>query len=74
MWCDNSLVFYQIEFLGVKLGESEATVENSSGVSIRQLITILLNIINEDNFYDYAVISSCQDCLRLLGERLKGML
>ncbi|VDK86584.1 unnamed protein product [Litomosoides sigmodontis] len=55
---------------GIKLDGSEVAVKNSSGVSIRQLISILLDIINENNFYDCALTGSCEDCLRLLEDRV----
>ncbi|CAG9535324.1 unnamed protein product, partial [Cercopithifilaria johnstoni] len=51
----------------IKLGESEAAVKSSSGVSILRLISILLDIINENKDFDnYALVDSCYDCLRLL--------
>ncbi|KAM3718379.1 Protein edg-1 [Dirofilaria immitis] len=54
---------------GIKL--TEAKIEKNSGVSILQLFSILLNIINENkDTGDYALVNSCEDCLRLLGERL----
>ncbi|EJD76460.1 hypothetical protein LOAG_16589 [Loa loa] len=57
---------------GIKLGQGEVAVKNSSGVSILQLILILLEIINENkDFDDHALVGSCQDFLRLLGERLE---
>uniref|UniRef100_A0A915PYM5 Edg1 TPR repeats region domain-containing protein n=1 Tax=Setaria digitata TaxID=48799 RepID=A0A915PYM5_9BILA len=59
---------------GIRLCPAEQgdLVVSSSGVSIRQLISTLLDVINENEDFDYTLISSCQDCLRLLGERLKG--
>ncbi|KAL3994944.1 hypothetical protein ACH3XW_23785 [Acanthocheilonema viteae] len=57
---------------GIKLDENETAIRNSSGISILQLISILLDIINENkDFNDCTLVGSCQDCLRLLGERLK---
>uniref|UniRef100_A0A0R3RZR4 THO complex subunit 2 n=1 Tax=Elaeophora elaphi TaxID=1147741 RepID=A0A0R3RZR4_9BILA len=57
---------------GVKLSDCEGgEVKNNSGVSIIQLISILLDIIIENKYYDdYALIDSCQDCLRLLEDGL----
>ncbi|VDM18977.1 unnamed protein product [Wuchereria bancrofti] len=56
---------------GIKLGNDEVAIKNSSGVSILQLISVLLNIIHENkDFDDYALLGSCQDCLRLLEDGL----
>ncbi|VDK88076.1 unnamed protein product, partial [Onchocerca ochengi] len=54
---------------GIKLTKDAVVINNSSGVSILQLISILLNLINE-NKDDYALVSSCEDCLRLLEDGL----
>lgn len=64
------LTLIELNFLGIKLGERAGN--SSSGISILQSISILLDIINE-NRDDYAIIDSCNDCLRLLGKRLEGM-
>ncbi|KAK6103759.1 hypothetical protein QQG55_13705 [Brugia pahangi] len=56
---------------GIKLGNDEVAIKNNSGVSILQLISVLLNIIHENkDFDDYALLDSCQNCLRLLEDGL----